>query len=118
MDRFLLIVAIAACLSLEAHCDPVDKANVTVKEFCIKDTKISPEKVKQIEDDSLEEADEEAYCYLHCLFVELELIDSKGQLNVKAVMEEFKDFDEACLKKVPKITQCTDMAALDECGED
>lgn len=71
-----------------------------------------------MEDDTLERLDEDAYCYLRCIFVSMELIDSNGELDVKKVMKEFDYFDEECLKKIPKIMECTDMAALNDCEVD
>ncbi|XP_072380395.1 uncharacterized protein [Diabrotica undecimpunctata] len=116
-NQLLITLVVVASFALEGYCAaaPEGPKNVTIKDYCIKETGISPDKVKKIEEDSEEEVDEQGYCYVHCIFVSMDLIDSKGKLDVKKTMEAFDDMDEECLKKVPKIMECTDMAALDDC---
>nr|APC94291.1 odorant-binding protein 18 [Pyrrhalta aenescens] len=114
-NQFLIALVVLASFIFGGNCAPPDNANVTVKDYCIKETGVSGEKVKKMEDESLEELDEDCYCYLHCIFITLKLIDDKGNLDVTKTLKEFPDFDEECLKKVPKIMECTDIAALDDC---
>nr|AQY18968.1 odorant-binding protein [Galeruca daurica] len=114
-DYFLFSLLVIASVILDGNCAPSDNSNVTVKDFCIKETGISLQKVKQMEDESIDELDEDCYCYLHCIFISLKLIDDKGKLDVAKTLEEFPDFNEECLKKVPQIMECTDMAAFDDC---
>ncbi|XP_057670168.1 uncharacterized protein LOC130902229 [Diorhabda carinulata] len=114
-NYFLFSILVIGSIILEGNCEPSENGNVTVKDFCIKETGISKEKVKQMEDESIEELDEDCYCYLHCIFISLKLIDEKGKLDVMKTMKEFPDFNEECLKKVPQIMECTDIAALDVC---
>uniref|UniRef100_A0A6P7G761 Uncharacterized protein LOC114338494 n=2 Tax=Diabrotica virgifera virgifera TaxID=50390 RepID=A0A6P7G761_DIAVI len=82
-NQLLIAFVIVASFALEGYCAAAapesPPTNVTIKDYCIKETKISPDKVKKIEEESEEEIDEQGYCYIQCIFVSMELIDSKGK---------------------------------------
>ncbi|KAJ8954638.1 hypothetical protein NQ314_007037 [Rhamnusium bicolor] len=92
------------------------ETNSTLEEFCLKETDVTEDLVKSYKDEPEKEPTEDIYCYVHCIFTNMGLIDEEGNVVVKAFMEIMPNVEEECLKKAPKIQECNDMASLKNCS--
>lgn len=90
-----------------------------MEEYCLKETNFSKADLKKFEDDPDIDPSEDYLCYSLCLLSTLGVIDENGKFDFdefkKNLSGEAGDLDEECYKKIPKITECSDMAYLDEC---
>ncbi|XP_074040216.1 uncharacterized protein [Leptinotarsa decemlineata] len=116
---FTVFLIVVVTLISDIYCAPPNSSNITVKDFCIKETKIAKEKVDEIEKNpDAGTDDEEVLCYTHCVMVTLGVIDEDGAIAVEKFKKFFDGFDMECVKKIPKIENCTDLSALDDCEEE
>lgn len=91
--------------------------NTTVDEYCQKQTGIKSEEIEAYETEKKsDEYSEDFYCYVLCVFTETDVISEEGVFSIekyKGLMDE--KVDEECLKNVPIISECSDIAFLLSC---
>nr|ALR72502.1 odorant binding protein 14 [Colaphellus bowringi] len=101
---------------MEGYSAPSDSSNSTIKDYCIKEVEISEEKVNKFEKNPDDTPDEDIMCYTHCILVTLGVVDDDGKIIIEKFTKIFDKYDMECVKKIPKILECTDLINLNKCA--